>query len=241
MGKAKSKIVNWKDYNKAQVARGSVTFWIDQEAIDTWLCKEHHGGRGRGHKYSDHAIQTALAVKGVFSLSLRTLEGFLNSLFELMELDIRSPDYSCISKRAKVAKITYRLPANGPVKHLAIDSTGVKVFGEGEWKVKKHGAEKRRKWVKLHLGVDGHTHQVVTAQVTTSSVGDSEVLAGLLRPLRRQIEAVSGHGAYDTKQCYKEVAKKNAKPLFPPRSNAGYWEDEHPRNETMAQLKAEEL
>lgn len=241
MGKAKSKIVNWKDYNKAQVARGSVTFWIDQEAIDTWHCKEHHGGRGRGHKYSDHAIQTALAIKGVFSLSLRTLEGFLNSLFELMELDIRSPDYSCISKRAKVAKIAYRLPANGPVKHLAIDSTGVKVFGEGEWKVKKHGAEQRRKWVKLHLGIDGHTHQVVTAQVTTSSVGDSEVLAGLLRPLRRQIEAVSGDGAYDTKQCYKEVAKKNAKPLFPPRNNAGYWEDEHPRNEAVAQLKAGKL
>ena len=66
MGKAKSKIVNWKDYNKAQVARGSVTFWIDLEAIDTWFCKEHHGGRGRGHKYNDHAHLNGVGSKRSF-------------------------------------------------------------------------------------------------------------------------------------------------------------------------------
>ena len=241
MGKATSKIVNWAEYNQALVKRGSVTFWIDKEAISTWKCKEHHGGRGRGFTYSDHAIQTALAIKGIFGLSLRALEGFLNSIFELMDLDIKSPDYSCISKRAKTVEVSYRLPANGPVKHLAIDSTGLKVFGEGEWKVKKHGPEKRRVWVKLHLGVDAHTGQIPAAKATTASVGDSEVLPTMLRPLRRQIEAISGDGAYDTKQCYQEVLKKKAKAIFPPRSNAGYWEDEHPRNEAVARLKAGEL
>ena len=88
MSKINSKIVNWKEYNKALVNRGSVTFWIDEEVISTWHCKEHHGGRGRGHTYSDHAIQTALAIKGIFNLSLRALEGFLNLVFELMNLGI---------------------------------------------------------------------------------------------------------------------------------------------------------
>ena len=158
-----------------------------------------------------------------------------------MNLGIKSPDYSCISKRAQTVEVSYRMPASGPVKHLAIDSTGLKVFGEGEWKVKKHGAEKRRVWRKIHLGIDTHTHQIIAAEVTTASVGDAEVLPTLLRPLRRKLEAVSGDGAYDTKQCYLEVAKKKAKPIFPPRSNAGYWEEEHPRNEVVERLKAGEL
>jgi len=235
MSKAKSKIVNWPEYNKAMVSRGSVTFWIDKEAISTWHCREHHGGRGRGHTYSDHAIQTSLAIKGIFGLSLRALEGFLNSVFQLMELDIKSRNYSCISKRAKTIEVNYRMPARGPVMHLAIDATGLKVFGEGKWKVKKHGAEKRRTWVKLHLGVDALTHDVV------ASVGDPEALPIMLRPLRRKIEAISGDGAYDTKQCYSEVAKKKAQPIFPPRSHAAFWEDGHPRNEAVERLKSGEL
>ena len=71
-----------------------------------------------------------------------------------------------------------------------------------------------------------------------TSVGDSEVLPTLLRPLRRRIEAVSGDGAYDTRQCYEEVAKKKAKPIFPPRINAALWEDGHARNEAVERLKA---
>lgn len=241
MGKSKHKIVNWKEYNKALVNRGSVTFWLDETAISSWYCKTHHGGRGRGHTYNEHAIQTALAIKGIFSLSLRATEGFLNSIFELMAIEIKSPDYTCISKRAKSVDVVYRMPASGPVMHLAIDSTGLKVFGEGEWKVKKHGAEKRRVWRKLHLAVDTHTHQIVSAQVSLVSVGDSEVLPTLLKPLRRRIEAVSGDGAYDTKQCYEEVAKKHAKAIFPPRSNAALWADGHPRNEAVKCLKAGKL
>ncbi len=241
MGKTQHKIVNWKEYNQALVNRGSVTFWIDDEAISNWYSKTHHGGRGRGHTYSDHAIQTALAIKGIFGLSLRASEGFINSIFELMAIDIKSPDYSCLSKRAKTVDVAYRLPARGPVMHLAIDSTGLKVFGEGEWKVKKHGAAKRRIWRKLHLAVETNTHQIVSAQITMMSVGDSEALPGLLRPLRRCINAISGDGAYDTKHCYEEVAKKKARPIFPPRSNAAFWEAGHPRNEAVKRLKAGEL
>ena len=101
MGKAKKKITNWAEYNKALCKRGSVTFWIDDSAIDAWRCTTHHGKRGRGFQYSDTAIETALMIKGIFSLPLRALQGFIDSIFELLYAPLTSPDYTCISKRSK--------------------------------------------------------------------------------------------------------------------------------------------
>lgn len=131
------KISNWKQYNQALVQRGSLTVWMDEQAIQQWHCQTHHGRRGRGFHYSDSAIETALMLKAVFKLPLRALEGFINSLFQLMNVPLQSPDYSCISKRAKTVEIKYRLPSHGPVPHLVIDATGLKVYGEGEWKIRK--------------------------------------------------------------------------------------------------------
>ena len=105
MGKSKHKISNWKQYNQALVQRGSLTVWMDEQAIQQWHCQTHHGRRGRGFHYSDSAIETALMLKAVFKLPLRALEGFINSLFELMNVPLQSPDYSCISKRAKTVEI----------------------------------------------------------------------------------------------------------------------------------------
>lgn len=99
-------------------------------------------------------------LKELFNLTLRALEGFINSLFKLMAESLKSPDYSCISKRAKTVEINYRAPSKGPVTHLVIDSTGLKVYGEGDWKMRKHGKEKRRVWRKLHLAVDAATHAI---------------------------------------------------------------------------------
>jgi hypothetical protein len=111
MGKSKHKISNWKQYNQALVQRGSLTVWMDEQAIQQWHCQTHHGRRGRGFHYSDSAIETALMLKAVFKLPLRALEGFINSLFQLMKVPLQSPDYSCISKRAKTVEIKYRLPS----------------------------------------------------------------------------------------------------------------------------------
>lgn len=241
MGKSKRKITNWKQYNQALVNRGSLTFWMDEAAIDTWLCKEHHGGRGRGFYFSDTAIETALMLKGVFKLSLRATEGFINSMFKLMDVPLQSPDYTSISKRAKTVEVKYRNPCRGSVAHLVVDATGLKVYGEGEWKTRKHGKEKRRTWRKLHLAIDANTHEVVAAEVSLVNVGDNEVLPTLLNPLRRRLKQVSADGAYDTKECHKLLQRKKAKPTIPPRSNAGYWEEGHPRNEAVKALKAGEI
>lgn len=241
MGRAKNKVSNWSSYNQALVKRGSITFWVDDKAIESWYCTELHGGKGRSNTFSDLAIETALVLKGVFSLPLRATEGFLNSIFHLMDVDCRSPGYSCLSKRARSVQIHYKNPSRGDIAHVVIDSTGVKTFGEGEWHVKKHGKEKRRRWRKMHLAVDSQTHEVIAAQVSLDSVGDNEVLPSLLNSLCRKVKQVSADGAYDTKACYEVIDGKGAKATIPPRKNAGYWEDGHPRNEAVDALKADEL
>ncbi|ROQ24193.1 IS5 family transposase [Gallaecimonas pentaromativorans] len=241
MGKAKHAISNWATYNRGLINRGLPGFWMDKAAITGWYCPQHHGKRGRCFEYSDTAIETALMLKALFKLPLRALEGFINSLFQLMKLPLTSPSYSCISKRAKTVNIQYRLPSKGAVANLVIDATGLKVFGEGEWKQRKYGKEQRRVWRKLHLAVDAQTHEAIGAQVSLESVGDSEVFPALLSPLRRRIEQVSADGAYDSKACHRLLQKKGTKATIPPRKTAGFWEQGHPRNDAVAALKAGQL
>lgn len=114
------------------------------------------------------------------------------------------------------------------VRHIAIDSAGLKVFEEGEWKVKKHGSEKRRTWSKLHLAVDVDTHEVTSAEVSLVKTGDNEVLPTLINPLRRNIAELSADGAYYTKACHEALKKKKIAAIIPPRANTGQWEDGHP-------------
>ncbi len=148
MGTSLPPITNWPKYNKFLINRGSLTFLVDTEAMNNWFHHDHHGRRGRSLLYTDQTIYTFLMLKGIFSLTLRATQGLLDSLFELMNVPLCAPDYSGVSKRAHTVKVAYRQPAKGRITDLVIDSTSLKVFGEGEWKVRKHGAEKRRVWRK---------------------------------------------------------------------------------------------
>ncbi|MCE0385509.1 IS5 family transposase, partial [Klebsiella pneumoniae] len=146
VAKQKFKITNWPTYNKALINRGSITFWLDDEAIQAWYESATPSSRGRPQRYSDLAITTVLVIKRVFRLTLRAAQGFIDSIFSLMNVPLRCPDYSCVSRRAKSVNVSFKTPTRGEIAHLVIDSTGMKVFGEGEWKVKKHGQERRRIW-----------------------------------------------------------------------------------------------
>ena len=180
MAKQKFKITNWNLYNKALVNRGSLTFWFDESAIQAWYDKPKTSSRGRPQHYSELAISTVLMLKRIFRLMLRAVQGFIDSIFILMKLPLRCPDYSCVSRRAKSVSIPFKSPARGEIAHLVIDSTGLKVFGEGEWKVKKHGQEKRRVWRKLHLAMDAGTHEVICADLSLNNVTDAEVFPGAM-------------------------------------------------------------
>jgi hypothetical protein len=234
--KQQYKLKNWSFYNRALINRGSLTLWIDESMIEHWHQPEKTGYRGSPMRYSDMAIQCGLTLREVFKLPLRATQGFLNSLVRLLEIAIQVPHYSTLSRRQQTLEI--RLPRSGSrtPRHLVIDSTGLKVYGEGEWKVRKHGAGKRRTWRKLHVAVDAQSQEVVAVELTANSVGDSEVLPDLLNQLDEQetIETVSADGAYDTRHCHQAIRDKGAEALIPPREGAAEWPDDeggviHPR------------
>ncbi len=124
---------------------------------------------------------------------------------------------------------------------MVIDSTGLKVFGKGEWKVRKHGAEKRRVWRKLHLAVDPATHDIVAAKISQENAHDVEVLPTLLSPLRSKLGRVYAHGAYDSKASHQLISRKRVTACIPPRKNAGLWKKGHPRNEAVLVMRKEGL
>jgi hypothetical protein len=66
-------------------------------------------------------------------MALRQTTGFVESLLHLIDLDWAVPNFSTLSRRQKTLKVSipYR-GSQGPL-HLLIDSTGIKVEGEGEW------------------------------------------------------------------------------------------------------------
>lgn len=156
MAKQKFRVTNWHTYNKSLIHHGSITFWLDNEAIQAWYDSVAPSSRGRPQRYSDQAITTVIVIKRVFRLTLRAAQGFIDSIVALMDVPLRCPDYSCVSRRARSVNVSFKTPTRGEIAHLIIDSTRLKVFGEGEWKVKKHGKERRRIWRKLHLAVDGN-------------------------------------------------------------------------------------
>ncbi|ELV8657528.1 IS5 family transposase [Vibrio vulnificus] len=230
MPKPRYKTTNWKQYNKTLINRGSLIFWIDEEAIREWK-QSKQKKRGRPRFFSDLAITTALMMKRIFSMPLRTQQGFIDSVFLLARVPLQCPHYICISRRAKQVEVSFKPQTSGVIRHLAIDATGFKVYGEGEWKVKKHGTDgKRRVWRKLHLTVDTNTHEIIAAELSLSNVTDAEVMPNLLKQTRRKIVEISGDGAYDTKVCYEAIRIKRAVALIPPRDGAAFWERGHPRN-----------
>jgi transposase len=183
------------------------------------------GRRGRQQTYSNAAIQTCLSMKVLFGMALRQTTGFVESLLRLVGLNWAVPDFSTLSRRQKTlaVNIPYR-GSKGPL-HLLIDSTGIKVEGEGEWHARKHGGPKRRVWRKIHLGIDEQTLEVRAVEITGSHIGDAPVLPDLLSqiPAGEEIGSVTADGAYDTRKCHDAIADRGAHAVIPPRKNAKPW------------------
>ncbi len=195
MAQQKFNITNWKAYNNALITRGLLTFSVDETALHAWYCEAKPSLRGRPPHYSDMAITSVLMLKRIFGLTLRALQGFVDSIVTLIKVPLNCPDDTCISKRAKSGHVPFKTPTPGEIAHLVIDSNGLNVLGEGEWKVKKHGQEKRRIWRKLHFSVDTETHEVICADLSLSNVTDTEAFLGLIRQRYRKIKVASADRA----------------------------------------------
>jgi transposase len=241
--KATYRIRNWSEYNAGLKQRGSLTFWIDELVLQEWVDPYLSGKPGASVYYSDVAILTMATVKAVYRLAGRQCQGFLESIFELLGIELSVPDHSTLSRRVSKLEVALPVVPKEGARHVVVDSTGVKVYGEGEWKTRQHGVSKRRTWRKLHLGVDEATGEILAAVVTTNDVHDGEVLNDLLEQIEGEIEQVSTDGAYDHSHCYDEIAERGAKPVIPPRKDAVIWQHgnckapPHPRDENLRYIR----
>lgn len=238
--KQQYRVRNWSEYNAALVKRGSLTVWIEQASLDTWLEGHKSGRRGASLTYSDAAIETILVLKAVYGLPLRGAQGFAHSVLELMGLSLPTPHFSTLSRRQiGLELVVPRLRAGGAL-HVVVDSTGCKVYGEGEWKVRTHGKSKRRTWRKLHLGVDEKSGEIVAAVLSSNNMSDGEVLPQLLDQVEEPIVQLSGDGGYDQRPCYEvlqkrqEKQKEKLKVTIPPRRGARIWRHGNSQEEPLA-------
>ena len=216
--KARYRTRNWREYDRALITRGDLTVWISPDVA--WHAAKGTGKRGRPPVFSDAAIQCVLTLKVLYRLPLRAAQGMARSLIWLAGLDWPVPHYSTLSRRQQSLKVAIPCHARGGPLHLVIDSTRLKVLGEGEWKVWKHGADKRRVWRKVHLVIDADSHEVRAVEMTDHRHGDGEIVPGLLAQLHpeEQIGIISGDGAYDTRGVYEASAARGAALVVPPKA-----------------------
>lgn len=237
------RVQNWSDYDQALVQRGSLTFWLSDDFAKGWL---YSGEKQRGSQfdYSDHAIQLMLTLKEVYHLTNRGVEGFVRSVFELLQIELPVPDHSTLPKRGKSLKVKLPKKSHGPL-NLVLDSTGLKIYGEGEWKVRKHGYSKRRTWRRLHLGANPATGEIQAALLTENSVSDDAAVPDLLDQIKDPLLACAADGAYDKRKVYGALQTHSpaAKILIPPRKNARIWQhgntkaERLPRDENLRAIR----
>lgn len=234
--KDKYKIKNWKEYNNSLKQRGSITLWVDEEIEKGWY------GQGK-ETYSDKSIETILTLKALFGMPLRMTEGYIKSLFNLMLIDLQIPDYTTVSRRSENIKIKLNKRHDKEELNIILDSSGLKVYGEGEWKVRKHGWSCHRTWKKIHIGIDTDG-EIIALETTDNSKHDSYVIDNILNQEKRQINDFYGDGGYDKRNVYQALLNRNIKNFhIPPQKNAKIFihrnvkAPPHPRDENLRQIR----
>ena len=221
--RARYRVLNWPAYEAGLRRRGDLTLWLDQAALAGRSAPKRTTPGGQ-RRYSDLAVELMLTLRLVFHLALRQAEAFARSVLALLGLELCVPDHTTLSRRGRA--FAGRQPrvraSSGPV-HLVLDSTGLKLFGQGEWCAAKHGRTRRR-WMKLHLGVDVTTGEVVAHVLTDGHADDAAQVPDLLRQPEGDIASLTADGAYDGDPVYRAAnARQPGRPpdvVIPPRASA---------------------
>ncbi len=244
--KQKYKVRNWSEYNAALTRRGSIDIWISEEVIAGWYNQEQEqDGSGRQVVFTDLAIITCHELRKVFHQPLRQSVGFINSLFRLMRLPLKSPSYSALSKR--LSQLNIRCPAykdtGRPADDLAaaaLDSTGLKRFGRDEWHQEKHKVSAKRSWRKLHIVVD-EDHYIQGATLTNRFVSDEKAVEEVVDQITEDVGHFTADGAYDKNPVYDYLSERfpHADIVIPPHKDAVYNKNGHPlRNRNVLEVES---
>lgn len=234
------KVRNWSQYNEALKKRGSLSLWISEDAIKSWQSPKDPHFIGAPKQYSDEEILCMMMLKVVYSLPYRQLVGFMISIFSLMSVMLCVPHFTTIATRAKLLGRHFKKLSERNPTDLVFDSSGFKIYGEGEWKVRRHGKQTRRRWKKFHIGVCPKTHEIIVAEVTELETADCEVGPRLMKKAPCSVKRGIGDGAYDTWDCYKTAHEKGQELIVPPRQGAVVHEEEEAwqqaRNNAIRQI-----
>lgn len=218
--KACYRVTNWKEYNESLVRRGDVTVWFSEEALASWEHANQGVKVGRPFTYSDGAIECLLALRELFRLPYRQTEGLGRALVTLMNADLAIPDFTSLAKRA--AKLSVSLDVSstsGPID-VVVDSTGLKVYGAGEWRSQAYQTPQRKTWRKLHLSINAATQEIVAEVLTSNRADDADVVPELLTQVKTPVARLYGDGAYDKWKLYDGLAQVEIQPVIPPRRGA---------------------
>lgn len=225
---------NWANYNKSLVQRGSITFWIDTNFLKYSSLQEPTKGRPKFHT---SIIHMGWVLKITYKLTFRALEGYFYSLFQLLGIKKDLPHYSLFCKRGKeVLAYLPKLSTRRPLE-LVIDASGLKIYGEGEWKTHKHGRENRRRWLKVHVAVDPKSGECISVMVTDEKGADSTQLPSLIDHSPKSVKRVYADGAYDTFNCREKLRQRGIDEVIPPRKGAKIRKGLARRNEGIKELK----
>lgn len=219
--KNRYKITNWQEYNASLKKRGKISIWLSAKLLSVWREIDVRKVSVGEQIYPDAIIEFCLVVKYLYHLPLRQTTGYVEDLLASQGYgDFCVPNFSTLSRRGGDLPVSYtnRLKV-GRSAHLLVDSTGLKVYGEGEWKVKKHGVSKHRTWLKLHLAIDAQTQEIVCMSLTKNSVDDASAGQSMLKPHQADIASVRGDGAYDT-FSFREILGSEIVQIIPPPINA---------------------
>lgn len=219
MSKDKYKVTNWSSYNNGLKNRGSISLWISSDLSDKWKW-DGKSKRGGQYQYSNVAIELCLTIGKVYSLALRQTEGFMSNFFEQCGWELGVPSYTTLCRRGQGLSVNLGNKRRRGVTDIVVDSTGLKVYGEGEWKVRKHGVGKHRTWMKLHVALDEVSQQIQAVTLTSNGVDDATEVPALLNQIRQTIGSFKGDGAYDKDKVRKELNRRRIKQVIPPQHNA---------------------
>ncbi len=215
----KHRVINSASYDAALRQRGSLTVWFTDNAIENWRAEPRITPGGQPW-HSPLAILTALTLRAVFRLALRQTEGLIGSIVGLLGLELRVPDHSTLSRRAKTLEVPRPRPhRSGESLHLLVDSTGLRLCGAGEWLSEKHGTKTRRSWRKLHIGLDAGSGRIVAASLTAKEVDDGAEIDPLLDQITGAMSSFTADGGYEQDRVYAGVAERHpeAAVVVPPR------------------------
>lgn len=226
--RSKYRVKNWSEYNLSLKKRGSIIVWVDPQSNLEWY---YTGTRQAGGKmiYSDEAIRVNLTVRSVYHQPMRQTQGMVEDIVKLIGMDVSVPDYTVVSKRAKkldltVERFSTKDAANersNETVYMIIDSTGLKIYGEGEWASVKHKTKIRRSWRKLHISVD-RNGEIQATTLTDHRTNDASQVRDLQAQVSDPIDRVIADGAYDTQSVYQLFLSNDptSRLIIPPRENA---------------------